>query len=76
VAEYIVAQSNGEFMNSGTAFEVAPYGLAVPKGLGLTRPIDGAVGQLMSDGIYLKILKKWGIQGGAISRPEINGATS
>jgi polar amino acid transport system substrate-binding protein len=76
VAEYIVAQSNGQFMNSGTAFEVAPYGLALPKGLGLTRPVDGAVGQLMHDGIYQKILKKWGIQAGAISRPEINGATS
>ncbi len=76
VAGYIVAQSNGQFMNAGKAFEVAPYGLAVPKGLGLTRPIDGAVGQLMTDGIYLKILKKWGIQAGAISRPEINGATS
>ncbi len=76
VAEYIVAQSHGQFQNSGTAFEVAPYGLAVPKGLGLTRPIDGAVGQLIKDGIYLKILKKWGVQAGAVSRPEINGATS
>jgi polar amino acid transport system substrate-binding protein len=76
VAEYIVAQSGGQFVNSGQAFEVAPYGIAVPKGLGLTRPVDGAVGKLMQDGIYLQILKKWGIQSGAISRPEINGATS
>jgi len=76
VAAYIVAQSNGQFQNSGQAFEVAPYGIALPKGLGLTRPVDGAIGQLISDGIYLKILKKWGIQAGAISRPEINGATS
>ena len=76
IAEYVVATSNGQFKNSGTAFGVAPYGLALPKGLGLTRPVDGAVGKLMQDGIYLKILKKWGIQAGAISRPEINGATS
>lgn len=76
IAEYVVAQSNGQFKNSGTAFGVAPYGLALPKGLGLTRPVDGAVGKLMKDGIYLKILKKWGISGGALSRPEINGATS
>jgi len=76
VAAYIVSQSNGQFANSGQAFEVAPYGIALPKGLGLTRPVDGAIGQLISDGIYLKILKKWGIQAGAISRPEINGATS
>jgi polar amino acid transport system substrate-binding protein len=76
IAEYVVATSNGQFKNSGTAFGVAPYGLALPKGLGLTRPVDGAVGKLMKDGIYLKILKKWGIQSGALSRPEINGATS
>ena len=76
IAEYVVATSKGQFKNSGTAFGVAPYGLALPKGLGLTRPVDGAVGQLMKDGIYLKILKKWGIQAGALSRPEINGATS
>ena len=76
IAEYVVSTSNGQFKNSGTVFGVAPYGLALPKGLGLTRPVDGAVSQLMKDGIYLKILKKWGIQAGAISRPEINGATS
>jgi polar amino acid transport system substrate-binding protein len=76
IAEYVVATSNGQFKNSGTAFGIAPYGLALPKGLGLTRPVDGAVGKLMKDGIYLKILKKWGIQAGALSRPEINGATS
>jgi polar amino acid transport system substrate-binding protein len=76
IAEYVVSTSNGQFKNSGTVFGVAPYGLAMPKGLGLTRPVDGAVSALIKDGIYLKILKKWGIQAGAISRPEINGATS
>lgn len=76
VAAYVVSQSNGQFVLSGHPFAVAPYGLALPKGLGLTRPVDGAVGQLIKDGIYLKILKKWGIQQGAVSRPEINGGTS
>jgi polar amino acid transport system substrate-binding protein len=76
IAEYVVSTSKGRFKNSGKVFGVAPYGLALPKDLGLTRPVDGAVGALMKDGIYLKILKKWGIQAGAISRPEINGATS
>ena len=76
IAEYIVSTSNGQFENSGTAFGVAPYGLALPKSAGLTKPVDGAVAQLMKDGIYLKILKKWGIQAGAIKQPKINGATS
>jgi len=76
VANYVVAQSNGQFKNSGQPFAIAPYGLAIPKGVGLTRPVDGALGVLIKDGIYLKILQKWGISSGAVSRPEINGATS
>jgi len=76
IAEYVVATSKGQFKSSGKAFGIAPYGLAVPKGLGLTRPIAGAVNALMKDGIYGKILKKWGIQAGALSKAKINGATS
>jgi hypothetical protein len=30
----------------------------------------------MSDGIYMKILDKWGVQDGAIKTAVINGATS
>jgi polar amino acid transport system substrate-binding protein len=30
----------------------------------------------MADGSYTKILDKWGIQEGAITKPTINGATS
>ena len=76
VAAYIVSQSNGQFVNSGTPFELAPYGLAIPKGVGLTKPVDNALTTLIHDGVYLKILKKWGLQQGAVSHPTINGATS
>ena len=34
------------------------------------------VKDLMSQGIYSKILDKWGVSAGAISNPVINGATS
>jgi polar amino acid transport system substrate-binding protein len=76
IAQYIVAQSNGQFKNSGKAFETAPYGIAVPKGTTLDKSVQGAVKVLMSDGIYLKILKKWGIQAGAVKADPINAATS
>jgi polar amino acid transport system substrate-binding protein len=33
-----------------------------------------AVKKLMADGTYESILKKWGLQQGAISNPVINGA--
>ncbi len=75
VAAYIVAQSHGQFKLSGTAFETAPYGIALPKN-GMTKPVLGSLKVLMADGIYMKILDKWGIEAGAISKPVINGATS
>ncbi len=76
VAGYIVATSNGVFQNSGTAFEVAPYGLALPKGNGMAAPVQAAVNALIANGVYTKILTKWGVQAGAVKSSVINGATS
>jgi polar amino acid transport system substrate-binding protein len=76
VAGYIVATSNGVFQNSGTAFEVAPYGLALPKGNGMAAPVQAAVNYLIGNGIYTQILTKWGVQSGAVTSSVINGATS
>ncbi len=75
VAAYIVAQSKGQFKLDGQAFETAPYGIAVPKN-GMAKPVLGAVKVLMADGIYTKILDKWGLESGAITKPVLNGATS
>ncbi len=76
VAGYIVATSNGVFQNSGTAFEVAPYGLALPKGNGMAAPVQAAVNLLIGNGVYHQILTKWGVQSGAVTSSVINGATS
>ena len=75
VAAYIVAQSKGQFKLDGKAFETAPYGIAVPKN-GMAKPVLGAVKALMADGIYTKILDKWSLESGAITRPVLNGAKS
>jgi polar amino acid transport system substrate-binding protein len=76
IASYIAATSNGVFQNSGSAFEVAPYGLALPKGNGMVAPVQAAVNLLIADGVYKQILTKWGIQAGAVITATINGATS
>jgi len=60
----------------GKVYGTAPYGLALPKNGGLDKPMLAALKKLMSDGTYASILKKWGIQAGAIKNPTINGATS
>jgi polar amino acid transport system substrate-binding protein len=76
VAAYQVKKSNGQFKLSGQPYGTAPYGIAIPKGDGMAKPIQAAMKQLMADGKYMTILKKWGVQAGAISNPLINGATS
>jgi polar amino acid transport system substrate-binding protein len=76
VAGYIVQQSNGQFKLTGNPFEVAPYGIALPKGNGMAKAVEAAVQQLISNGTYQQLLKKWGVQSGGISKAGINGATS
>jgi polar amino acid transport system substrate-binding protein len=76
VAAYIVKQSNGQFKLTGKSYNTAPYGIAIPKGNGMAKPILDAIKVLMSDGTYKTILTKWGIQEGAITNPKINGAIS
>jgi polar amino acid transport system substrate-binding protein len=76
VAAYEVKQSNGIFKLSGQPYGTAPYGIAIPKGNGMARPVLDALKKLMTDGTYTQILSKWGIQSGAITNPVINGATS
>jgi polar amino acid transport system substrate-binding protein len=74
VAAYIVKKSQGQFKLAGKSYGTAPYGIALPKHNGMTKPVLAAVKYLMKQGTYMKILKKWGVQKGAISNPKINGA--
>jgi polar amino acid transport system substrate-binding protein len=76
VGSYEAKQSGGKLKMSTATYGDALYGIAVPKGSGLAKPVLAALEQVMKDGQYAAILKKWGISSGAISHPVINGATS
>jgi len=76
VAAYQVKQSNGAFALSGMPYGTAPYGIAIPKGNGMAKPVQDAVKALIADGTYNKILTTWGVQAGAITDPAVDGATS
>ncbi|HSO99255.1 MAG TPA: ABC transporter substrate-binding protein [Solirubrobacteraceae bacterium] len=76
VAAYQVKKSNGTFKLVGASFANAPYGLAIPKALGLTKAVHAGLQTLIKNGTYHQILAKWGLTAGAISTPTINGATS
>ena len=76
VADYQVKKSGGTFKLSGQPYGTAPYGIAMPKNNGMAKPVLAAMKALIADGRYQKILDKWGIQAGAITKPVVNGATS
>jgi polar amino acid transport system substrate-binding protein len=77
VAAYQVKQSSGNFKLVGQSYGVAPYGIAVPKQDGtLDKAILAALKDLVANGQYATILKKWGVQSGADTHPALNGATS
>ncbi|HVY08803.1 MAG TPA: ABC transporter substrate-binding protein [Mycobacteriales bacterium] len=76
VAAYQVKKSDGQFKLVGTAYGVAPYGIALPKGTGLTQAVKTAVQGLIDDGSYLTILDKWGVESGAIKTATVNQAIS
>jgi polar amino acid transport system substrate-binding protein len=78
VADYQVKQSNGTFKLVGQSYGTVPYGLALPKSAGTAPAVLAALKVLVSNGTYMSILSKWGIESGAIpvSEMKINGATS
>ncbi len=72
VASYAVKQSDGTLKSTGEDYDTAPYGIAINKKTELTPAIQAAVQVLIDDGTYTAILKKWGLESGAITESKIN----
>jgi polar amino acid transport system substrate-binding protein len=74
IAGYVVAQSSGAFKLLGSAVNVAPYGIATAKtveGKKFAKAIQAALKVLIGNGTYLAILKKYGVQAGALKSSQI-----
>ena len=73
VAGYAIAKTDGELETLGKAEGVAPEGIVVKKGDNqMDEALQKALQKLIDDGTYMKVLKYWGVEDGAISKPEIN----
>jgi len=71
-----VKKVGGGLQLVGDVYDSEPYGSAIPKTAGTTKDaVLGAVKALIADGTYKAILDKWGVSGGAITDPVINGAS-
>lgn len=80
-AGYIAEQSNGQFavVNPSDPLRARAFlGVAVPKSdPGLDKPLQGALSELLSDGIYTSIMTQWGLNTCCtVSKITINDATS
>ncbi|MBE1466642.1 ABC transporter substrate-binding protein [Kibdelosporangium phytohabitans] len=75
VVDYALKMTNGQLEQFGQVYDSAPYGLALPKGKGeYAKAVQGAIQALIEDGTYKKILEKWGVQQGAVTKSEVNPA--
>lgn len=76
VTAYAIKQTGGKLQAAGKITASAPYGWPVAKGSTLAKALQSALQSLITDGTYLQICKKWGVDSGAITTSAINGATS
>jgi polar amino acid transport system substrate-binding protein len=73
VVAYAVKQTNGQLELLGGIYDSAPYGYVVKKDqTEFAQALSSAVGALIADGTYKKVLEKWGVQAGAIDKPAVN----
>jgi polar amino acid transport system substrate-binding protein len=76
IAFAAIAASEGKLQAAGESFDVAPYGLPIAKNSPLTAAIQKALQSLIDDGTYLKILKKYGVENGAVTTATINAGAN
>jgi polar amino acid transport system substrate-binding protein len=68
------ADGNAFEVVPGPPIEGGPYGIGFAKtDPALRDSVSAALGQLMTDGTYTKILESWGVEQGALKEPTING---
>lgn len=72
-AGYAVDHSSGKLELSGVTLEEAIEGISVAKNhTNLRDGVKAAILAMIADGSYLDILKKWGVQDGALTADEVN----
>lgn len=73
VAGYAVSQTDGELQTLGSDEGVTLEGAVVQKGDSATdQALQQAFQKLIDDGTYMKILKYWGVESGAVDTAQIN----
>lgn len=73
VIAYAVKQTGDKLAQIGDIYDSAPYGYAVKQNEGdFAKALSEAVNELIKDGTYKKVLDRWGVGQGAVTRSEVN----
>ncbi|MEV4839726.1 ABC transporter substrate-binding protein [Nonomuraea sp. NPDC049486] len=73
---YLQAQPDSKIKPVGEPINEAPVGMALPKGSKLVPVLQKALQKLVDDGAYVKILEKYGVADGALTKITVNDARS
>jgi polar amino acid transport system substrate-binding protein len=69
---YFVGQSHGKTKVVGSYTDTSYIGVALPKDSTMAVPLQSAVQYLIDNGTYQTIVRKWGLEGGAIKQAPLN----
>lgn len=76
VIAYLAKTNDHKYTVAGRQFSLVPYGIAVSKSdPELRARLSGALQGLIADGTYDRLLKKWGLEQGALRSVPINAGT-
>jgi polar amino acid transport system substrate-binding protein len=76
VVAYLAKTNDHKYEVAGRQFDLVPYGIAVPKNNPALRGrIVAALHAVIADGTYDSLLKKWGLEQGALRSAPVNAGT-
>lgn len=76
VVAYLAKVNDHKYVVAGRQFNLVPYGIAVAKtNRALRDRLVAALENVIADGTYDKLLKKWGLEQGALRSVPINAGT-
>ena len=76
VVAYLAKTNDHKYEVAGRQFALVPYGIAVPKSNPVLRTrIVAALHAMIADGTYDALLKKWGLEQGALRSAPVNAGT-
>ncbi|HTV73652.1 MAG TPA: ABC transporter substrate-binding protein [Candidatus Acidoferrales bacterium] len=76
VVAYLAKTNDHKYEVAGRQFDLVPYGIAVPKNNPALRArVVSALHAVIADGTYDTLLKKWGLEQGALRSAPVNAGT-